>query len=70
MNLAALQQAAQAAQIAAAMFRTLRAIFQAQHPGVELPDDATLIATLGDNSHAGVAEADALKARLQAQLGA
>jgi hypothetical protein len=63
-NLGQLQQAIQAGQVVFALIRSLKAAFQAGNPGVELPSDAELIRMLADNSAAGVAETDALIARL------
>lgn len=48
--------------------RAAIAAFRAANPGVELPEDDVLIASLFSNSGEGAAEAQALVDRLKAQL--
>ncbi len=56
----------QMAQLAIGTVRAVVAALKANGGGADLPDDAELIRIFADNSEAGVAECDALIARLRA----
>lgn len=61
-----LPQIIQLVQLGIASVRSLIAAIREADPGADVPDDAELIRVFADNSAEGVAEADALLARLRA----